>query len=59
MNGADSYIAINGNFFGMNPGDDNFHDTSSAVVNISQMYAYGTVNEYTKIQNCYKRIYIY
>ncbi len=48
MNGADSYIAINGNFFGMNPGDDNFHDTSSAVVNISQMYAYGTVNEYTR-----------
>ncbi len=38
MNGADSIIAINGNYFGLNPGDGRFHDNSSAIQNVSPMY---------------------
>lgn len=48
MNGANSYIAINGNYFGLNFGDQSFHDTSSAVINTSPRYAAGTVNEFTQ-----------
>lgn len=38
MNGANSYIAINGNFFGLNPGDGSVHDSSSAMVNMAPTY---------------------
>jgi hypothetical protein len=48
MNGANSYIAINGNYFGLNLGDGSFHDTSSAVINTSPRYAGETVNEFTQ-----------
>jgi len=48
MNGANSYIAVNGNFFGLNIGDGLFHDTSSAVINTSPRYAGTTVNEFTQ-----------
>jgi len=48
MNGANSYIAVNGNYFGLNLGDGSFHDTSSAVVNTSPRYAGETVNEFTQ-----------
>jgi len=48
MNGAKSYIAINGNYFGMNLGDGSFHDTSSAVINTSPRYAGPSVNDFTQ-----------
>jgi len=48
MNGANSYIAVNGNYFGLNLGDGSFHDTSSAVINTSPRYAGETVNEFTQ-----------
>mgnify|MGYP000847702363 CR=1 FL=1 len=48
MNGANSYIAINGNYFGLNLGDGSFHDTSSAVINTSPRYAGPSVNEFTQ-----------
>ena len=44
MNGADSIIAINGNYFGLNPGDGSRHDTSSAMVNMAPVY--GTAQQY-------------
>lgn len=44
MNGANSVIAINGNFFGLNPGDGSEHDNSSGMVNIAPMY--GTAQAY-------------
>lgn len=48
MNGANSYIAVNGNYFGLNLGDGSFHDTSSAVINTSPRYAGPAVNEFTQ-----------
>lgn len=48
MNGANSCIAVNGNYFGLNPGDGVFHDTSSAVINTSPRYAGATINEFTQ-----------
>lgn len=40
MNGPNSAIAINGNYFGLNPGDGFFHDSSSAIMNMAPMYVY-------------------
>lgn len=48
MNGANSYIAINGNYFGLNPGDERYHDTSSAIVNASPVYASGHMGDLMK-----------
>jgi len=45
MNGANSYIAINGDYYGLNNGDGFFHDTSSAVLNTAPRYG---GNEYAK-----------
>lgn len=39
MNGPDSIIAIRGNYFGLSPGDDMRHDTSSAVINVAPQYS--------------------
>lgn len=39
MNGPNSIIAIKGNYFGLNPGDDQRHDTSSAIINVAPQYA--------------------
>ncbi|ANW98621.1 hypothetical protein CSTERTH_06020 [Thermoclostridium stercorarium subsp. thermolacticum DSM 2910] len=48
MNGANSYIAINGNYFGLSYGDGYFHDTSSAVLNIAPMYSGGFNNDFIR-----------
>lgn len=48
MNGANSYIAVNGNYFGLSMGDGLFHDTSSGVLNTSPRYADVHVNEFTQ-----------
>lgn len=48
MNGSNSYIAVNGNYFGLNQGDGNFHDTSSAVVNTAPLYSGGYVDGFTQ-----------
>lgn len=48
MNGANSYIAVNGNYYGMNRGDQKFHDTSSAIINIAPRYEPGDDSSYVK-----------
>lgn len=48
MNGANSIIAINRNFFGLNFGDSIRHDTSSGVVNVAPIYGQGFFNEFLK-----------
>lgn len=39
MNGPNSIIAIRGNYFGLNPGDGDRHDTSSAIINVAPTYS--------------------
>lgn len=39
MNGPNSIIAIKGNYFGLNPGDGERHDTSSAIINVAPQYS--------------------
>lgn len=48
MNGANSIIAINRNFFGLNYGDFIRHDTSSGVLNVAPVYGQGFFNEFLK-----------
>ncbi|NLY18531.1 MAG: hypothetical protein GX045_06210 [Clostridiaceae bacterium] len=48
LNGADSYIVINGNYYGLNQGDDTRHDTSSAIINTAPAYAQGLISNYMK-----------
>ena len=38
LSGADSYIAINKNYYGLSSGDGSYHDTSSAIVNVAPVY---------------------
>ncbi|NLN65326.1 MAG: hypothetical protein GX144_07960 [Clostridiaceae bacterium] len=46
MNGANSIIAINRNYFGLCEGRENEHDASSSVINVAPMY--GTSPEYRR-----------
>lgn len=48
LSGSNSVIAINGNYYGLNPGDGQRHDTSSAVINIAPQYSGGLNNGYMK-----------
>lgn len=48
LSGFNSYIAVNGNYYGLNPGDDVRHDTSSAIINVAPRYSYGLDNGYMK-----------
>lgn len=48
MNGANSIIAINRNYFGLNYGDDTRHDTSSGILNVAPLYGNGFQNQYMK-----------
>ena len=48
LSGSNSFIAINGNFFGLNGGDGKRHDTSSAVLNLAPRYGGGMDNSYMK-----------
>jgi hypothetical protein len=38
MHGANSYICINGNYYGLNYGDGFNHDTSSSILNVAPRY---------------------
>ena len=44
--GINSYIAINGNYYGLNPGEGIRHDTSSAIINAAPRFTNG---EYSRI----------
>ena len=44
--GVNSYIAINGNYYGLNPGEGTRHDTSSAIINAAPRFTNG---EYSRI----------
>jgi hypothetical protein len=44
--GVNSYIAINGNYYGLNPGEGKRHDTSSAIINAAPRFTNG---EYSRI----------
>lgn len=48
LSGSNSFIAINGNYYGVNPGDGVFHDTSSAVINGAPRYYNGFNDGYLK-----------
>jgi len=48
LSGANSYIVVNGNYYGLNMGDGVLHDTSSAIVNIAPRYSQGFNDNYLK-----------
>jgi len=48
MNGANSFIAVKGNYFGLSFGDQYFHDTSSAILNVAPRYSGGFDNDFTR-----------
>lgn len=48
LSGSNSYIAINGNYYGLNFGDGILHDTSSAIINVAPRYSMGFNDGYLK-----------
>ena len=39
LNGANSYIGIRGDYYGLSKGDGYWHDTSSAILNMAPLYS--------------------